>query len=142
MINLSENLEDQIESFKKILEAKYRENGGKKNLEGFTLSMIQNEIDNLDKINALKKEIEGLKQNNTVPKDFKFTAVNAGRENAELAKLAAMGIRGTLDYIEPPWDEKSIFDERFKRDNAVLKLAPPEEADAVVILRDEDGRMA
>jgi hypothetical protein len=139
---MSDNLEEEIEQFKEHLINEYRENGGKKDLTDFTLKQIQNEIDNIKRINSLKKQIADLKKENVTPKNFKFSAVNQGRENATLAKQVALGIRGTVDYMAPPFDEREIFDERFKRDNVMNKIAPEGEEGSVVILRDEDGRMA
>lgn len=134
---------EEIEKLKKILLEEYRTNGGTKDLTGFDVLMIKNELDHLVEMKKLKAEIESLKTNTTEkPSTSIGGVVDKAKENADLARQFAQNTGGLLDYIDPPWNEKSIFDERYKRDNEVNKLADEGNEELIVILRDNEGRLA
>lgn len=133
----------EIKKLKKILLEEYRSNGGTKDLSGFDVLMIKNELDHLTEMKKLKAEIEGLKATpGQKPATPLSGPIDKAKENADLARDFANLTGGLLDYVEPPWDERQIFDERYKRDNVVNKAAGKTESDLVVILRDKEGRMA
>jgi len=136
-------LSEEIEKLKKILLEEYRANGGTKNLTGFDVLMIKNELDHLTETKKLKAEIESLKTNPTEKPSTPIGGiVDKAKENADLARQFAQNTGGLLDYINPPWDERVIFDERYKRDNEVNKLAGEDNEELVVLLRDNEGRLA
>lgn len=136
-------MSEEIEKLKKILLEDYRSNGGTKDLSGFDVLMIKNELDHLTEMKKLKAQIEGLKANTGQKPATPLSGnVDKARENADLAKEFANLTGGLLEYVEPAWDERQIFDERYKRDNVVNKAAGETESDLVVILRDKEGRMA
>ena len=137
---MSEELKKQFEELKSYLINEYRGNGGTKDLKDFSPAMITNEIDNLKQLNAIKKELEEYKANKapSTPRG----AVDQSRENQALAAKAAKVVGTYLDYIDPPFDMRSLEDERYLRDNAVGKLALNNDDPSVVILRDEEGRLA
>lgn len=139
------DLENEVNQLREYLTNKYRSNGGTKDLSTFTLPMITNEIDNLEKITQLKKELIGLKNQKPQVKPIQFSqlnGVNAGRENADLARKVALGFKAVANYKNPEWDEREIEDERFKRDNDLNIAAGPRDENSCVILRDKDGRCA
>jgi hypothetical protein len=139
MINMSEI--EEFQELKNYLINEYRTNGGSKDLTNATVTFITNELDNLKKLNAMKKELEELKSNNKPSKPSPTGAINQSRENEALAKKAAGIVGAYLDYNDPPFDMRSLEDERYARDNAVLK-ATEGDPRSVVILRDEEGRLA
>lgn len=104
-----------------------------------------NEVKNLKKNNALQQELKELKESLNNDKTdpvgtFKINPVNHSRENAELAKVLASGIKGTLEYYDPTFDPRLIDDDSFERDNNLIKLADPGNEASVCILRDNAGR--
>ena len=81
---------------------------------------------------------------NDIPQNKKkrnsFPSVDQAKHNADLAKQAAGVLQNYMNYTDPLFDPRSIEDERFKRDNVLLKLAEENNRDSVVILRDQYGR--
>ena len=145
MVKMMSDLETEVNQLREYLTDKYRANGGTKDLTHFTLPMITNEIDNQERVNALKKEISGLKNEKPKTSPIQFSqlnAVNQGRENAELARKVALGMKVAANYMIPEWDDREIEDERFKRDNDLNLAAGPGDERSVVILRDKQGRCA
>ena len=138
---MSENIEKELEELKTYLINEYKTNGGTKDVSSFSAAMITNEIDNLKRLNAMKKELEELKTNKTPAP--KVGAIDPSRENAFLASKAAAGVVGAyMDHINPPFDMRSLEDERYARDNALVKLGVPNSDPSVCIIRDEEGRLA
>jgi hypothetical protein len=139
---MSEQVEKELEELKQYLINEYRNNGGDKDVTNYTAAMLTDAIESQKKINLLKKELTALKTGAT-PKEIPLiNSVDSAKENQSLAKKAA-GIMGAyMNYIDPPWDERALEDERFLRDNEVLKLSVKENDPSVVILRDAEGRLA
>jgi hypothetical protein len=133
---------EELEHVKTRLIEQYKANGGTKSLDNFSVAMILNELDHLREMKTLQDQLSALKRNAVIqPVDPKgnIQPVDMGRENAVLAREAAIAIRGYYDYVEPPWDPRSILDESLKRDNELLKAAD-DDPRSVVILRDSEGR--
>ena len=137
---MSEIVQKELDDLKKYLIDKYRANGGTKDLTKFPVAMITNEIDNLSQLNDLKSQVAEYK--NTITPRPKIGAVNQSRENQELAARAASVVGNYMDHISPPFDMRTLDDERYLRDNSLLKLGTDNDDPTVVILRDEEGRLA
>lgn len=136
--------EIELEELKKRLLSEYRSNGGRKDLDGFSASQIMNEIDHLREITKLQNQIKTLKvndENTSQTKGIQFSRINKGRVNAQLAREVANTMGRFIDYLDEPWDPRSIEDERYKRDNEVIRDDGGIPGYSV-ILRDKHGRMA
>ena len=141
-------MSEEIQRYKSYLLGKYKEIGGNKDISSFTLDMMQNEIDNQERMNRLTSELEQARKNaegalNNDPKEktkFRMLSVDQAKQNQALAREAAATLRSYLDYFDPMWDPRSLEDERFKRDNQLIKFESEVDKGAVVILRDEFGR--
>ena len=115
----------------------YRQNGGTDDLSEEDIKTIITKLDAQKEIFKLRKELE--KKNSAPPPEKpKFNGIasglDAGRENAALAREFAEIFGAYQDYISPPFDERVIEDPSYKRDNAMVV------ADQGVILRDREGR--
>lgn len=138
---------EEIEKFKTYLLDQYKELGGKKNISDFPLNAMQNEIENQKKFNALEKELSDARRNFKLVNDqvpdrpkIGLAAVNQAKNNQALASEIAGTLRNYMDYVDPQFDPRSIEDERYKRDNQLVKAEGNNEENSVVILRDEFGR--
>ncbi len=139
---MSNEVENELNELKKYLINEYRANGGTKDVTKYSAAMLTSEIESLKKIKALKDEISALKANVNPGAPAKVGAVDQSRENQSLAKRAAGVIGAYMDYVDAPWDPRSIDDERYLRDNQLVKDGVPNEDPSVVILRDAEGRLA
>jgi hypothetical protein len=138
---MSELVEKELNDLKNYLINEYRANGGTKDLKDYSAAMITNEIDNLKKLNELKKQLTDYKSNTTPPKPH-IGSVNQSRENQTLAEKAARVVGNYMDYVDPVFDLRAIEDERYLTDKSVIKLNAKSDDPSVMILRDVEGRMA
>lgn len=139
---MSEEVEKELQALKTYLISEYRANGGTKDVTAYSAAMLTSEIESLKKIKTLKDEITALKSNSNPPSFKKIGTVDLSRENQSLAKRAASVLGSYMDYIDAPWDPRSLDDERYIRDNQLLKADVPNNDPSVVILRDAEGKLA
>jgi len=131
---MSEN--QDLTKIKDYFIKEYRANGGTEDLSEKSYEIILAKLESQKEIAQLKKELD--RANSPPHEKPKFNSmtsgVNNGRYNAELAKEFATVFGAYQDYIDPPFDERILDDESFKRDNSLVV------ADQAVILRDREGR--
>lgn len=140
---MSEIVEKELNELKNYLINEYRTNGGTKDVSKYSAAMLTEAIESLKRVNSLKEEIAALKAGTTPDiKTKTIGSVNQARENQELARKAAGIVGNFMEYADPSWDPRSIDDERFLRDNQLLKDGVPSNDPSVVILRDAEGKLA
>ena len=141
---MSEQEIKKLEEYKNFLLKQYTELGGRSNsAQEWDLSTLMLQVESQKKINELNAKLEEKK---TPEKPSTFSpsqySVDKSRENATLAKEAALITGAYMNWAEPQFDTRSIFDERYKRDNELIKFESEAEKGSTVILRDLYGRLA